>query len=591
VTAPSSAIYGSYNARSVDPAAVAAGFVAPPQFWEIVPQANTVLSGPRGSGKTTLLKMLESRALDSWPDPSADRAREAVTYSGVFVPADRSWAGQVETATDHLEGSLRTAAGSTAFTLHVLRALSACAAYRVKPRELRCAHDHVPLDRAIEEQIARKVAHVWGLHSPVGSFSGLRLALGDLLADFGQLTRRARFSDKARMRLEEHPAMGLHPVQSVVPFIDRFNDAVVQDSHVWMFLIDEVEFLPPLVRSDILALMRGNDPRIMQKISLAPYTLVASDDDPLGGWVGHDFQRVDLTFPEKERGYPFNSGLVDAELRRQGLALSPEQILGGTGIFENPAGEDAYLDDSRNAQHIGDLADKDGAFRDWCKRHGIDPHAPAEQTGISRAATLRKAMPIIILRDEFLHLVSGQLQYRSRKNPHTYVGAFSIYAICEGNPRLLKALLARLISLSHDGQPDLGRVAEAVFRASEEYTMHLRALTLPEALPAALLPRNLVESIGNHFKQQIYGGRFDPEPPLSFEVSDDDLANPALREVLWQMINYGAFVAAGERRFRLAHMFAPKFSLPLRRGRPHALRRMIGLVSSREQMPLQGDAS
>jgi len=591
MTETTAAIYGSYNARSVDPADVAKGFVAPPQFWEIIPQANTVLSGPRGSGKTTLLKMLESRALDRWPDDRAQRARDVVTYSGVFVPADRSWSGQVETATEHLESALRTAAGLTAFTLHILRALSACAAYRIKERE-GTRHDFAEIDRHREEQIARDVWRMWALPAPVGSFSGLRHALGDLLAEFGQLTRRARFSTTALSELTDHPAMGLHPVQSVVPFIDRFNDAAGQDSHVWMFLIDEVEFLPPLIRSDILSLMRGNDPRVMQKISLAPYTLVQSDDDPLGGWVGHDFQRVDLSFPEKERSYDFNAGLVEADLRHNNIDATPEEILGGVGVFENPAGEDAYLEDSQNATHIADLSDKDAAFRDWLKKHGINPRSPSDLTGINRAATLRKAMPIIILRDEFLHPVNGQLQYRSRKNPQTYVGAYSIYAICEGNPRLLKALVARLISLRENGQLDGSRRAEAVFRASEEYTLHLRALTLPEALPEALLPRALVESIGAHFKQQVYGPRFDPEPALSFEVSDDDLATPGLRDVLWQMINYGAFVPTGERRFRLAHMFAPKFSLPLRRGRPHALRRMIGLVPSRDQMPLGegGDA-
>lgn len=582
------AIYGSYNARSVDARVVAENFVAPPQFWEAVPQSNSVLSGPRGSGKTTLLKMLEARAIEHWTDDQADRAREAVTYSGVFVPADRSWSGQVQSVASDFPPELRTSLGLASFALHALRALSACGAERISRTEAEHPHDRVSMDAATEERIAQAVCRQWALGEPVGSFQGLRFALSDLLFALGRLARRARRDAEARERLLHHPALDLDPVEAMVPFIDRFNDAVGQESHVWMFLIDEIEFLPPGIRSEILLLMRGRDPRIMQKVSLAPYTSVSDTDDPLGGWVGHDYQRIDLTFADKEDGYPFNSELVETELKRKDLEITPEHLFGGAGAFESDAGADAYQPGSVNAGHISSLAEKDEGFAGWLQGHKVDPKNPSATQGTDRAATVRKAMPIILLRDEFLHRVGDRLERRSRKNPPTYVGAFSAYALCEGNPRLLKALVVRLLRVRADGRLDDATRAEAVEQAAREYELHMRAITLPAGLSLELNPRPLVKRIGGYFEQRVLGKDFDPEPPLSFTVSEADLARPNLREVLRQLVHYGAFVQISEGRFRLAHMFAPLFHLPLRRGREIALRTILGAPPGHEhQLPIQ----
>lgn len=578
---PLAAIYGSYNARSVDPREVARGFVAPPQFWQILPQGNTVLTGPRGSGKTTLLKMLQSEALESWPDQLAARARELSTYSGVFVPADRSWSGQISAYGRELEPELHAALGVASFTLHVLRALAYCAAKRIEraPAETISPHDRVSITRSTEEEIALAVRRSWTLPDPVGSFHGLRFALSEQIRELGAIARKARRSSDARAQLTEHPALDFEPIDAIVPFIERFNSAADQDSHVWMFLVDEIEFLPPSVRTDIIGSLRGRDPRIMQKVSLAPYTSITAErEDPLGGWVGHDFQRIDLTFREKENGYEFSEELVARELGASGLPLTPQELLGGSGWFEMPPGASAYAKGSRNAAAINSLARKDPSFREWLSHQQISPPELDEVKGVKRAATLRKAIPIILLRDEFLHAVHGRLERRSRKQPQVYIGSQSAYAICENNPRLLKALVGRLMNVAAAGQISDGERADAVERAAEEYALHLRAIALPPGLPEPFLPRQLVRTIGSYFENCVLGDRFDPEPPLSFELPERGLP-VALQTVLIQMIHYGAVVPVEDRRFRLAHMFAPLYRLPLRLGRAHALRSLFSAAA------------
>lgn len=598
VSDPTAAVFGHYNARSTAPEAVAARFVAPPQFWEIVTPGNTVLTGPRGSGKTTLLKMLQAPALEYWPDKEgAARARELATYSGVFVPADRSWSGQVSAVGGELPDQLRTDFGAACFTLHSLRALSACAAVRATPPECEHPHDRVALDRAAQEHIVRDIWRPWALDEPVGSFRGLQFALSELIGAIGNIARRSLRDRDAAKQLGEHPALDLDVVDAAVPFIERFNHAAEQEDHAWAFLVDEIEFLPPGIHQNILRSMRGRDPRIVQKVSLAPYTLISKElANPLGGWEGHDLRRVDLTFGEKEHGYPFSRQLVEQELaaaRKRGResvsadaegqvatveeepAVSPEEFFGGPGFFEMPPGATAYGQGSRNREAIERLAIKDRSFREWLAKHEIDPESLAELDEVGRASTVRKAITVILLRDEYLHSVRGRLQFRSRKQPRTYIGELSAYALCENNPRLLMALTYKLLE-SRDELDDSARV-EAVNQAASDYDLHLRAIEVPEFVGAVLLPRQLIRTIGDYFTSNLYAEDFDPEPPLSFEVGPKDFEIwPGLEPVLVQLAHYGAIVPISEMRFRLAHMFAPLFKLPLRKGRPHSLGTILG---------------
>ncbi len=575
VNDPTTGVFGHRNARSKTPEQVAEGFVAPPQYWEIAQPGNTVLIGPRGSGKTTLLKMLQGPGLERWQDPQANRARSLITYSGVLIPADRSWAGQVDTYGRWIEDSeVRRAVGRACFTLHVLRALSKCAAERVrKPRGV-VRHDRAELERAQEEQVVGHTWRTWALEEPVGSFAGLASALSTLLAEIGNLARRSLRRPEAIEELSAHRAMDLDIIDATVPFIERFNDAAGQEDHVWAFLIDELEFLPQGVHRFIHTSMRGRDPRILQKLSLAPYTL-GSDvvAGPLEGWEGHDLETVDLTFSEKEDGYAFSRALIEKEVADQ--AMSAEDLLGEPGFFEMPAGRDAYRNGSRNAEAIKSLAAKDPSFADWLKKHAIDAENPAQTVGERRASTLRKAIPIVLLRNEYLHEIRSQLSPRTRKAPRTYVGELSAYAVCENNPRLLQTMVSRLMARAKEGViSDTSRV-EVIGKISEEYHLHLRALEVPETAPFELLPQRLIDLIGEHFQKGVMGEKFDPEPALSFEISRDALEGSVMQPILYQLIHYGAVVQVEPERFRLAHTFAPIYVLPLRKGRSHALRSIL----------------
>jgi hypothetical protein len=592
---PTSAIYGDYNARSTPPAKVAEKFVAPPQFWDIAAPGNTIIRGPRGSGKTTILKMLEAEALENWPDADATRARELVTYSGIFVPADRSWSGQMGKIEEQLQDQkLARRLGEACFVLHSLRALARCAAVRVSSPGVEHGHNRVQMERGQQEGIATEVWRSWALSEPVGSFNGLRFALSEEIAGIGRLVRGARSNPAAIEELQEHPAVTLDVIEASIPFIERFNAVTGQEDHVWSFLIDEIEFLPPGIHEVILGAMRGRDPRIIQKVSLAPYTRLSEAlSTPLGGWEGHDFRSVNLAFKEKKAGYSFSRKLTERELDGEQGAPDLPQLFGGPGFFERPSGEDGYGRGSDNLQAIEDLSGKDPSFAEWLRAHDVDVSALTEASELERASTVRKAISIILLRDAYLREGDdAHLHRRSRKSPPTYVGENASYAICENNPRLLKALLWKLVRRASEDALTDGRRGDAITEAAEEYRLHMRAIEVPGSVPEALLPRQFVDAVGEHFAAGIYGEDFDPEPPLSFTVSDSDLnRGDNLEQVLVQLNFYGAIVQIGERderRFRLAYMLAPVYRLALRRGRSHALRGILPLADSprAKQLPI-----
>jgi hypothetical protein len=594
---PTRGVFGSYNARSTSPELVAAGFVAPPQFWSILPSGNSVLTGPRGSGKTTLLKMLTVPGLESWDDERADEASAIASYSGVFVPADRSWAGQVEMLGRRFDDQLRSDVGNAAFVLHCLRALVLCARSRVDTATRLRAHQRVTLEQGIEEDIARGVWAGWGFGQPAGSLYGLQIGLSDEISALGRLVRGAARSVRLEEQLREHPALNMELIEVALPFIERFNHAAGDESHVWAFLIDEIEFLPPGIQGMLTDAVRGRDPRIIQKVSIAPYTVTSTEqlETPLGGWEGHDLQRVDLTFSEKEQGYVFSRQLVEKEIQSwkqdQGgsrrRSPSVRALLGGEGFFERPPGADAYGPGSVNAKAIGELARIDSSFAAWLSKHRIDPERPGDVTGVKRSKTLQKAIAIILLRHEFLHGVRGELQGRSRKNHRIYIGEEAVFAICENNPRLLKALVGKLLALHNGGRLRDGTRAETVQESCREYRLHLRAIEVESAVAEALLPRRFVDAVGGSFAAAVYGDQFDPEPALAFEVSGADRTRRGLSAILTQLTHYGAIVPLEENKYRLAHMFAPLYRLPLRKGRVRALGPMLAPERNPEQLAIE----
>ena len=211
----------------------------------------------------------------------------------------------------------------------------------------------------------------------------------------------------------------------------------------------------------------------------------------------------------------------------------------------------------------------DPSFRYWMSVNKIDLRLIPEMKE-SDQARFRKALPYVLTRSEFLQ---ADGRHRSRKSLSLYAGAFSMFSLSEGNPRVFINLMRELVREFVDGGgtvpvPAQARSAETTihrFRSSLSAIPSKRAGTIGSIL-------HLIEVVGNHFSAAQLDEQFRSEPPGSFVV--DGEVDQDLLELVGRTLNSGGFVRVDDghgagvsalrgARLRLAYTLAPEFKLPL----------------------------
>ena len=211
--------------------------------------------------------------------------------------------------------------------------------------------------------------------------------------------------------------------------------------------------------------------------------------------------------------------------------------------------------------------------------------------GAQRAKSIRKIQHLVIARDYF----RGLSRQRSRKTKDLYCGAGTVFAISEGNPRILKAIIARLLSLWGDRASPVPRhvQSEAIMDAADRFEALLATVPVPEdSWSAANLPSlvELLRDVANYLHKVAIEDDFQDEPPGSFFV--DRWLSPAVLDILRSGINMGAVILVqggrenvqGElvgARLRLSYLLAMKHNSLVRLGRAINLSAMVPKLRGR----------
>lgn len=603
---------GEYNAKPVAFEDVATTFVAPQSVFERLSRHNnTLLIGPRGSGKTTLLKMLCSPALERWPDNAAPTFRSAVSYVGVFVPADKAWAEQLKA--DNLDTPSAHRFALAAFTLHCLRALVIAADQRTRPPAGEFSHLRVDLSAEMTRNLALDVAQAWGLDRPMANLADLAMALGDSLGTLGsQRSMEAMRGEEGRdARLAELPLLHLPLLPSALSLIERFNNACNEPQRRWGFLFDEMELVPPSIERTVLGFLRGSDDRLLFKVSYAPYERsdeIGSFQGPLGPQLGQDFSVLRLTYANKREGFSFSRALLEAEMARRKIPLSAEEVLGSTSLLVGPDEETEvaalptldYGPQGNAVKILRELLESDPSFSEYLGKHAFDIDRLMELPEAERAR-IRKIMPLVAARLAYRPRPTSRWdRLRGRRRVEFYSGAEAFYAMMEGNPRWLKHVTDRLFQQG-ETRISADRQSRVLREAAEEFAGYLNVLSVASSmLNAEDAPRLLMDRIGRYFRESYHRGPFDPDAPGSIRVDRDDFPGPLL-DSLRALINRGALIAVPERRsanlerlkgqrFRLAYLQAPIYGLPLRLDRAAPLSEILA-SSPRGQLSFEEDRS
>lgn len=576
-----------FNARPVPPSEVARSFIPPERhFAALLTRNHTLIMGPRGSGKTTLLKMLTVRALRNWSHPkSAEYARQ-IGFNAVFIPADVAWGKQIEALEQAGEGSHRKEA---AFVLHTLRALIHAMREAVElgrvgaPAHLE--HLAVAIDSVQEESVVRLITQRLKITPVINSLLGVENALESLLDEINSGESDQTFT------VETLPS-------KVSIIVSAFNGISGDDDRRWALLFDEMEIAPTRIKSFLLSSIRSFDERIIIKLALAPYMADASfERTPTSPQPLHDYQTIQLTYPNKEDSIQFSVELFLSTFLRLGYEVKSLSDVfamppGGTGFGRRGSAKRREL-----PQEFLSLAEKDETFRAYLDERGLLSNKYSF-TETKVAQDIRKVLPIVIARDYYIRRFErSHVSFnRSRKSHVLYAGFPSIVDVTEGNPRAILTLVTPLVhDLNHSFKSgEQPRKISSALQSQALRRVELLLTSLLQVIPLdfggfepgkGLL--DFVDQIGRSFEDRLIRQPFRTDYVGTF-VLDENVSN-AIVGAVGKALNAGAiihvpFPDSGPdillrgligQRFRLSYSLAPRYRLLLTLGDRVSLSKLL----------------
>lgn len=607
----------AFNARTMSVGEIVRTFVEPPEFGRLRRPVNSLLSGPRGSGKTTMMKMLQPAALELWTSPDAANVSADIPYTGVFVPTDRAWKRQIEPQ-GRDENLLRpevTLIGESAFTSHVLREIVSAMRHRVSPLQKGpVSRTRATLaDSGVEAQLASNIARVAGIESFEPSLKGIADALTiriSSLQGVQRLLKQGRYSPIPDWA-------GIECLAAATAAIDLFNRAVNQESHQWAILFDEMELAPTAIVQSLLDAMRGQPQNILMKLSISPVQPELSILNlPYTGVSGQDFELIQLANARQAHAVEIGRRMLLAECQRRDILVHPSKLLGksvfassddGDGGHDRADGSmrsNPYALNSSLWNKYRSLATIDDSFRAWLSAKEVELDKLESLSPTERASKVRKIRNLVVVREHYRK--SGAVR-RGRKSYSLYTGMDTIVGFCDGNPRLLTALLGQILA------PDVIRrdaisipvqsfAIESVISRFFALIDSAEGVTHKSGGIATL--SELVNRIGEALSDRVIQYGFSDNVPLSFSV-DRGLSEETLK-LLRSGINLGVFVHIPQRsdqrvrsdvgvpldlaneHFRLSYVLSPYFGLPVRLGRAA---RLSDLLKQRPHQPRASKAN
>lgn len=593
--------YESFNARHLDPAAVAKSFVPSVHFDQLCGNYHSLLVGPRGSGKTTLLKMLQPKAIEAWEHAQAQKFRRKINYSGVFIPSDISWGAQIDAlGYGKLSDENHRTLSIAAFTTHVLRCLTETMLGRVlHNRNVNTrAFRRAKLSNEDESNLVSEISKIWRVTPSIPSLLSLKHALRARLLDIRLLGNRGSLESNENFKIELKGIdyLHLHFIDAVSAAIELFNDSASEPDNKWALLFDELETAPDWIQDELVRALRSIDEKILIKLAISPVSsnarlLLATHLSPV---PGQDLRQVKLWYPEKTNGYAFCIDLWNFMIASKGISPILPEVALGVSYFDP---EDTSKRGKKSVYGPGgiwterfiSLAKRDRSFNAYLNVMGL-PIDNIDKAPVStRDKIIRKIAPIVAVREYYRAADNSPQEKRSRKSGELYTGAESLFAITEGNPRWFIGIVDRLISELTDESQLVKRSLQAseIDATSQRFLAMLRIspVNLPAIGSSCKGVESLIEKIGTYFFRRVVLDNFTPEPPLSFIVDDD--VNASTMSMLETALNRGAILYIPDndsesaltslrgKRFRLSYMLASSYGLPLRLGNATSLSKIL----------------
>jgi hypothetical protein len=602
---PATALFDTYNARFLDPTAIARSFILPRSIFKLLcKNENSMLIGPRGSGKTHLMKMLRPSALRAWKHPEKKELLADLRFTAVYIASDSGWAARMATIrANSTEFKIFSALRDATFVVYImtfmLDALSECSSINDNDED-EIHKFRIRWNSNLEGQISAELAKQWLLDLEFSSLRAMRFALHERLRLIDGIYFQIATLEK-RMELgelTEHSFLGITAPNAISAFVTIVNELCEEPDRAWAFCFDETEILEPSYETSLLRSLRSTkDQRLRFKISASPFSARPFERDdssvPMGG---HDFTPITLTYARKHEGVRFGRHMLDALLAEAQIKTGPNQMF-GQSLFEPALPHEARGERSRyqrgGMRHgmLKELERDDPAFARYLRYRKINLDEVGQQSEEERAE-IRKLIQIAEIRREFgatnILRANNRIipRHRSRKRVgDMYTGAEALLTICDGNPRWLIGIFRPLIDLGKSqGRVSRSRQARSISTAIARFLSLLS--TIPYSDQRRHVPiTKFIDQIGERFFSGITDSNFKTEPALSFIV--DGKVTDAEAHAIGAALNQGAFVfipsqesehCMGDirnKRFRVSYLLCPRYRLPLMYGQPIALSNIL----------------
>jgi hypothetical protein len=549
--------------------------------------------GPRGCGKTTLLKMLTRRAQRVWQNERAPVEPAGFDYrrpefEAIYIPSDIRWSAELLSVAKELAD----------FPVDAERVQRASVAI-CSLVEATKAFEQIVIDGGTEppDLLKAMIRHL-ELGPTFPSFREIRFKLLGWVENIqnGIVKRDLSF---VREYLDSLPAVIMaHSLSAVTKACKIFYEyaSAISPSR-WALCYDELEIAPQWLQKELFLALRSFDQQFLLKLTwspvlptdLMPHQERQQDYLPIRMWHGHVAD-----------ARPFCNDFSTRFLRETfgDQTITPRTVFGPSPFAqEESESDESYGRGTEIWQAIVQLAKQDGSFREYLTQHGISPEDPTTETVAIRDESLRKVKPIVLLREAFLKDSGGRVIRRSRKNPLLYYGEDSVYAMSEGNPRLLAGLLNELVDVERKGVPGRFPIVRPDAQSRVLHTASQRMMTTIKTYPLKWESRRfslsrLINRLGLFLQSELVGRHFKPDPVGSFFV-DEDVTREIEEEIRAGLL-IGALVhvktpeediptSVMGSRIRLSYVLAPHFQLLFRNFREMRLSTALRIYSSSQR--------
>lgn len=532
----------SFNSRYLSCVEITSFFIPTHNFKRLTEPCHSILLGARGCGKTTMLKMLQPEAHDGLKQKGIDLN---IPFYGIYIPSDRQWSLILEQLSTKKDNNFLVKISRALVNINVLMAFLETLKTIKSQKEI---SDNVMCD------FCNNLIAYWKINESIPPIIDLLIVT---LRNYASEIQYALQNEQSEYRL---------PYVTAIPFIDSlavaidlvkflFKDYNLKDK--WALCFDEMEIAPKWLQYEIINQnLRSRNQSFIFKITSTPDWEIKK-----GSYKdASEFNDIDI----------IKCWNYDSSNRDEWKAFCDEMvkihIIDKFGISREELNAIIDTEKKDKAFYLKNLPKVDDSFKSFYTRD-IDYDKNNNPTIATQTRNIYYNRIVLTARYDYFCKKRGIVSDDS----NLYIGSWIIYNMADGNPRSLYNII-NAISANTDSDGKLRMNLPALrnlVTEQSELAMIRRFAFYPMPLIQyegnTLSYDDILNGIGNFFKQELLAEKYNPKPKTMFTVENKSIFQSFIHIAL----ESGAIVSVEDKSayegrhkngvYRLTYMLYPYF--------------------------------